>query len=103
MSSERWAREVILSATELVAAAIFSMVLAAACITWPPWLAVSAETRLEPAALSALWLISPMVAVISWAAAAIWLVLLDWVLALPALSTARALISVVAAESISAP
>jgi hypothetical protein len=50
-----------------------------------------------------LWLISPMVAVISCAAAAIWLVLLDCVLALPALCTARALISVVAAESVSAP
>ena len=72
-------------------------------MTAPPWSAVSADTRLAPAALSALWLISPMVAVISCAAAAIWLVLLDWVCALPALSTARALISVVAAERVSAP
>ncbi len=79
------------------------MVAAAACITVPPWLAVSAESRLALAAFSALWLISPMVAVISCAAAAIWLVLLDWVLALPALCTARALIWVVAAESVSAP
>ena len=86
-----------------MAAAIFSIVAAAACITAPPWLAVSAETRLELAALSALWLISPMVAVISCAAAAIWLVLLDWVWALPAVWTERALISVVAAESVSAP
>jgi hypothetical protein len=29
-----------------VAAAIFSMVVAAACITAPPWLAVSADSRL---------------------------------------------------------
>ena len=44
-----------------------------------------------------------MVAVISCAAAAIWLILPDSVRALPALCTDRALISVVAAESISAP
>jgi hypothetical protein len=84
ISSEHCARDVLFSETELVAAAIFSMVAAAACITIPPWSAVSAETRLAPAALSALWLISPMAAVISWAAAAIWFVLLDWVWALPA-------------------
>src|SRR6202789_1997564 len=92
ISSERRAREVIFSDTELVAAEIFSMVTAAACITAPPWLAVSADSRLAAAALSELWLISPMVAVISWAAAAIWLVLLDCVRALPAVSTDRALI-----------
>jgi len=44
-----------------------------------------------------------MVAVISCAAAAIWLVLLDCVLALPAAWIERALISVVAAESVAAP
>jgi len=44
-----------------------------------------------------------MVAVISCAATAIWLILPDSVRALPALCTAWVLISVVAAESISAP
>ena len=44
-----------------------------------------------------------MVAVISCAAAAIWLVLLDCVFALAALCTARALIWLVALESVSAP
>src|SRR5271157_500595 len=100
ISSERWAREVIFWDTELVAAAIFTMVAAAACITAPPWSAVSAEMRLALAAFSALWLISPRVAVISCAAAAIWLVLLDWVRALPALCTERELISIVAAERV---
>src|SRR5580693_455702 len=103
ISSERCASEVIFSDTVLEAVAIFSMVAVAACITAPPWVAVSADSRLAPAAFSALWLISPMVAVISWAAAAIWLVLLDWVFALPALWTERALISVVAALRVSAP
>src|SRR5208337_3074108 len=103
ISSERWASEVIFAETVLVAAAIFSMVAAADCITAPPWLAVWADSRLALAANSALWLISPMVAVISCVAAAIWLVMLDWVWALPAAWTERALISVVAAESVSAP
>jgi len=54
ISSERAASDAIFSETEVVAAAIFSMVAAAVCITAPPLTAVSAEPRLAPAALSAL-------------------------------------------------
>src|ERR1700728_4387433 len=92
ISGERRERELIFSETEWVPAAIFSMVLAAACMTCPPWAAVSAETRLAVEALSALRLISPMVEVISPAAVAIWVVMADWFLVLMALSPALALI-----------
>src|SRR6202789_1049609 len=103
ISSERAANSVIFPATELVAVEIRSMVLAAACITVPPWLAISADLRLALAADSAFLLISPIVAVISWAAAAIWLVLPDCDWALPLASNERVLIWAAAAERFSAP
>ena len=73
-----------------LAEAISSIVAAAAFITSPPRLAASADSRLTPTAVSALSLISPMVAVISCAAAAIWLILLVCVCVLPLVWDARA-------------